>query len=352
MNAPADRAAATPIFIVGPMGSGTTLLRLMLDSHPDIAIARETGIARSMMAMKSIPFRPNGAELWHKRLGYSDHRRDERIRDFYAQMFERFAAKRGKRRWGDKTPFHLWHVHNLAHFWPHARFIGVVRHPGATMHSAVTRFEWEWEKAAFNWEAQTRELINVTQAMGDKASMCRYEDLVLDPEDVMRSMLEWLGEPWSDTVVRHHEVRRPGKKQVEGGTQRTDPIDPSRISKWAARMPKEGRKELVKVRPVAEFFGYSVDDPKQIAPWSDPGARFGGLMTGIDVAQRKSHWDIDWDAPIFRNFPDRPLTHVELERFIEEIRHDERSFFRQAWLSARGRYRLWRGHVAGPQPED
>jgi hypothetical protein len=325
-NAQAARAAAAPIFIVGPMGSGTTLMRLMLDSHPDIAIARETGIARSMMAMKSIPFRPNGAELWHHRLRYTDEQLDRRIRDFYAEMFERLAAKRGKSRWGDKTPFHLWHMQSLAHFWPHAQFVGVVRHPGATMNSTVTRFGWDWPKAARNWDHQTRELINVTQEMGNQASMCRYEDLVLEPEDVMRAMLAWLGEPWSDDVLRHHEVqgRRQARNRAEGGTNRTDPIDPARIGKWATSMPPEGRAEMQKLRPVAEFFGYSVDDPEHVAAWADPGAPYRNLMTGNEVGKRKEHWDFAWSEDIYRNFPDRPLTHVELQRFLEEVRDEAR----------------------------
>ena len=301
------------------MGSGTTLLRLMLDSHPHIAIARETGIARSLMAIKSIPFRPNGAEIWHHRLGYTDDELDRSIRDFYGEMFERFAAGRGKRRWGDKTPFHLWHMQTLAYFWPQAQFIGVVRHPAATMCSTVRRFEWEWTKAALNWRLQTLHLINVTQALGMQASMCRYEDLVLDPKDVMQSTLTWLGEPWSNRVLRHHEVNRPGKEKVEGGTKSTDPIDPSRISKWVRTMPAEGRAELESLRPLAEFFGYSLDTDK-VVPWSDPGAPYRNLMTGADVDKRKKHWDIDWDEDIPRNFPDRPLTSVELVRFIEEIK--------------------------------
>jgi len=312
------------------MGSGTTLMRLMLDSHPNIAIARETGIARSMMAMKSIPFRPNGAEIWHHRLRYTDEQLDRRIRDFYAEMFERLAAKRGKQRWGDKTPFHLWHMQSLAHFWPRAKFVGVVRHPGATMHSTVTRFNWDWQKAARNWDYQTRELINVTQAMGNQASMCRYEDLVLEPEAVMRATLEWLEEPWSDDVLHHHEVqaRRTARDRAEGGTNRTDPIDPARMTRWAESMPAAGRIEMEQLRPVAEFFGYSVDEPDKIAGWSDPGARYRHLMTGSDVGRRKEQWNVAWSDAVYRNFADRPLTHLELQQFVDEIRADTRASMR------------------------
>ncbi len=45
-----------PIFIIGAMGTGSTLLRLMLDSHDDIAIPQETGFMRAYNAHQYIPF--------------------------------------------------------------------------------------------------------------------------------------------------------------------------------------------------------------------------------------------------------------------------------------------------------
>jgi len=235
-------------------------------------------------------------------------------------------------------------MHTLAHFWPNARFIGVVRHPGATMNSTVRRFEWEWDKAAFNWRVQTLELINATQSMGNKASICRYEDLVLDPEDVMRSLLTWLDEPWSARVLRHHEVQRAGKKRVEGGTRRTDPIDPARMVRWMSEMPPEGRAAMEAVGPLAEFFGYPLGDAEHVSSWSEPGAPYRNVMTGTDVALRKTHWDIDWDEQIPRNFSDRALTNEELQQFVEEVRRENYAsladtLFVRAALSLRRRLR-------------
>ena len=53
-----------PIFIVGPMGSGTTLLRLIVDSHDDIAVAQETSIMRAYLAHRWIPFHRHGGD-WY-----------------------------------------------------------------------------------------------------------------------------------------------------------------------------------------------------------------------------------------------------------------------------------------------
>jgi hypothetical protein len=71
-----------PIFIVGPMGSGTTLLRLIVDSHDNVAIAQETSIMRAYLAHRWIPFHRHGGD-WYPRLGWSDDELDERMREFY-----------------------------------------------------------------------------------------------------------------------------------------------------------------------------------------------------------------------------------------------------------------------------
>jgi Sulfotransferase family len=125
-----------PIFIIGAMGSGSTLLRLILDSHDNIAIARETGFMRAYNAHQFIPFKWSGRN-WAKRLGWSRAELDAELGRFYDRIFMRNVERQGKQRWGDKTPYHTWHVDDMARVFPDAVFVGIVRHPGAW--SCVTR---------------------------------------------------------------------------------------------------------------------------------------------------------------------------------------------------------------------
>src|SRR5215218_686362 len=85
-----------PVFIVGAMGSGTTLLRLMLDSHENIAIPHETGFMRSYRAMEFIPFKWTGLN-WTKRLGWSKEERDRELAALYDRFFSRYAEQHGAR---------------------------------------------------------------------------------------------------------------------------------------------------------------------------------------------------------------------------------------------------------------
>ena len=63
-------ARTGPIFIIGAMGSGSTLLRLILDSHDNIAIPQETGFMRAYNAHQFVPFKWSGRN-WARRMGWS-----------------------------------------------------------------------------------------------------------------------------------------------------------------------------------------------------------------------------------------------------------------------------------------
>ena len=77
---------AGPVFVVGSMRSGSTMLRLILDSHPRIAVPPETGFMGALAATKRIPEWKFG-DGWYERLGWTEAEVDERLREFYDGMF-------------------------------------------------------------------------------------------------------------------------------------------------------------------------------------------------------------------------------------------------------------------------
>ena len=130
--------ASGPIFIVGSTGCGTSLLRCLLDRHERIAIPRPTGFMRAAGAQAFIPFWPYG-ERWHRRLGVEDAEFEARLGEFYGSLFRDHAERAGKARWGDATPWHVWHLDALARLFGDARFVGMVRHPGGNVESVRLR---------------------------------------------------------------------------------------------------------------------------------------------------------------------------------------------------------------------
>lgn len=292
-HSPDARGGHGPIFIVGPMGSGTTLMRLIVDSHDNIAIAQETSIMRAYLAHKWIPFHRHGGD-WYGRLGWSEDELDDRMREFYRGMFERFAKDQSKPRWGDKTPWHTWHLRELAHLFPDAVFIAMVRNPGAVTASVSERFRQSWGGAATHWVNTTTEQVQRAVELGDRLLMVRYEDLVTEPETTLREVFAWLDEPWSDRLLEHDKVHaeRGTAKKVEGATRSDKPIATDRIAAWADdRTPEQLAVLREKTGELAPFYGYDMDDPNALAPMvSENDGPRRKTLTGTEVAARKSEF--------------------------------------------------------------
>lgn len=294
-------ARTGPIFILGAMGSGTTLLRLMLDSHPHIAIPPETGFMRAYNAHRFVPFKATGGEF-AQRLGFTAEEFDARLAAFYDSLFGHYAREHGKRRWGEKTPLHVWHAASLQRLFPDCAFVCIVRHPGGSIASNFRRWREPVERYIWHWNRYTREILRVAATRPRRAVLLRYEDLVLEPEPVMRSVLDQLNEPWSDDVLAHHEVHaaRGGRTVVEGRTSVTDPVDAARISRWTNDF--SGTQRAVMARrtgPLARVLGYDADDPTVLGPLVEDGAP---VLTGSDVRTLiDGHPELDlltrWEVP-------------------------------------------------------
>jgi Sulfotransferase family len=278
-----------PIFIIGAMGSGSTLLRLILDSHDNVAIPQETGFMRAYNAHQFVPFKWSGRN-WAKRMGWTRKELDAELAAFYDRIFRRYAETHGKGRWGDKTPFHTWHVDDMARVFPDAAFIAIVRHPGGCVGSNMSRWGQSIRHATDHYRRYNLEIARVAVKYGDRFAVVRYEDLVLQPEPVLRELLDWLGEDWSPSVLEHHAVQgsRGGKRKVEGRSLVDDPIDVSRISKWTTRMNENQRAVLRRrLARLGALYGYDVDDPAGLTP-----LREGAMIAfGSDLAARVPDYD-------------------------------------------------------------
>ena len=260
-------------------------MRLVLDSHERIGILPETGFMRGYSALRFTPFKWSGRD-WTSRLGWSEEEFDALARDFYDRLFMRYAEQHGKRRWGEKTPLHTWHLDDMARLFPEAQFVGVVRHPFGSIASNMGRFSSRLARAAWQWAQASKELASQAARRPDRFVIVRYEDLVRRPEPVLRELLEWLGEPWSPAVLEHHAVqeRRGSKREVEGRSRADDPIDESRVGKWTAAMKDDHRRWLSeRLARLAAFYGYVLDDPDALARVA---ASESALFHGSDVAAR------------------------------------------------------------------
>lgn len=289
------RTMPRPIFIVGTMRSGSTLLRLVLDSHPNIAISEETGFMGAASATRVIPNWRYGAE-WYTRLGWTEEELDARLREFYAGMFERYATGQGKRRWGEKTPFHAWHIEAMARIFPDAVFLAIVRHPAAVIASLKKRFHYSVTEATSYWESTNTEIVRHGTRLGaGRFALCRYEDLVLEPETTLREVVAWLEEPWSDDVLHHNDVQtaKGAPRVVDGSTSTREPINTERVTCGTGLLTSSEQSVVqAGTSALARFLGYDSDDPRhrhEFAATTGDRSAPRRLLTGDMLEARRRH---------------------------------------------------------------
>lgn len=188
-----------PIFIVGCQRSGRTLLRVMLDSHPDISCGPKTRFLVDVVDAVIGSKLPDHLE----RFGFPESYWWERIAEMFDRIHSDYAAKRGKSRWADKTGYYARHIDVLDKLFPDCQVIHVVRDPRDVVASHRQKFGYLAAiKALRKWPVYVRSARAAGNRLGPaRYTEVRYEQLVTDTEATLRKLIAFLGEPWDDDVL-------------------------------------------------------------------------------------------------------------------------------------------------------
>lgn len=179
-------------------------------------------------------------------------------------VFRVYARARGKGRWGDKTPGLLPYAVELADMLPDAKFIHVVR-DGRDVAAASRDAPFGPKtllEAALHWQrqiscAQTlRETLN-----GDHYLEVRYEELVSDPEAVLRAVCHFCGVSFEPTMLSYVEPETGDEGDYAGqghhGSLRK-PLDPA-LRDWRRDLSEDEIAAIeYLITPGLRAFGYEV----------------------------------------------------------------------------------------------
>jgi len=193
------RPAQSPIFVVGCQRSGTTLLRLMLDSHPRISCGPETGLLSDLAGLHS----RNAGYL--RNYGLPDEYWDAKFAQFFDSFKTEYALSNGKARWADKTPKYALSLDYILRLFPTCQIIHMVRDGRDVVASHRDKWGyWSAIKATVKWPRYIDAARSAGAQLGTERYIeVRYEDLVREPESSMRTLLEFLHEPWDAAVLEH-----------------------------------------------------------------------------------------------------------------------------------------------------
>ncbi|HEY7661150.1 MAG TPA: sulfotransferase [Actinomycetota bacterium] len=229
MSAASSAPASSFPFVVARGRSGTTLLRAMLDAHPELSIPGESHFVPHFVVQRSRYERPDGFDTrrfgrellgrwgWTiRRWSLSDEEILREIQDpppsevteVVRRLYAAHARAEGKARYGDKTPSYILHIDLLASAFPEARFIHLIR-DGRDVARSYLDADFGSQtlgQAAITWDRYVRAGRAAGARLGPERYVeVRYEDLVRDPERVLGELMPFIGLEFDERMLRYHE---------------------------------------------------------------------------------------------------------------------------------------------------
>jgi len=202
-----------PVFVLCMGRSGSTLLRFLLDAHPELACPPETSMPALCGQLSVVWSLIEGAPLAAERDAAPPRVPDAAvagIRRMLDEMTGSYLARRGKQLFCDKSLGSARFTGLLTQIYPGARFLCLYRHPMDMIQSGLDACPWGLGGYGFDpyivgspgnavlalaryWLDNATLIHEVEEQHPDRCHRVRYEDLVADPEEVMREVYEFIG---------------------------------------------------------------------------------------------------------------------------------------------------------------
>jgi hypothetical protein len=202
--------------------SGSTLLRFLLDAHPELACPPETSLPALCGQLSVVWSLIEGAPLAAERDAAPPRVPDAAvagIRRMLDEMTGSYLARRGKRLFCDKSLGSARNADLLTQIYPGARFLCLYRHPMDVIRSGIDACPWGLNGYGFDqyivgspgnavlalaryWLDNAMLIHEVEQTQPERCHRIRYEDLVEDPEDVMQKAYAFIGVQSSPGVAQ------------------------------------------------------------------------------------------------------------------------------------------------------
>ena len=269
---PGDRLLTAPAFVMCSVRSGSTLLRVLLDSHSQIHSPQELHL-RDL----SVKVRTDYAAKALSEIGLDDRQMRFLLWD---RLLQRELASAGKSVLVNKTPNDVFIADLIAECWPDAKFIYLLRHPGSIARSRQETRPQDTPERNARMVLRYGNAIEEARIARPDGLTIRYEDLTADPKGSTQRALRVPRRPVGGGDARVRPLR-PRQAQARAGRledEDQDRLDPARrpaaparrdppvaaraLRRLGLRAGAGGAAGLVKVSVVVPVFnpGHDIDD--------------------------------------------------------------------------------------------
>ena len=218
-----------PVIVLAGARSGSTLLRRILDAHPDLACPPETNIAK-ICAQLMLPWSaidPASKEGELSRLAQSS------IRAVATSLFTDYLLRRGKVRWCEKSIGTAQVAAKFLELYPKAKFICLYRHCMDVVDSGLEASPWGLMGYGFEqfagwgggnnvaalvayWIDLNGRALEFEEKHPDKCHRVYYEELVADPEKVVADLFSFIGVPQAPGITERCLAGQDGVADIRG----------------------------------------------------------------------------------------------------------------------------------------
>jgi hypothetical protein len=217
--------SSPPVFVLGVRRSGTTLLRVMLDRHSQLAVPDESYFIPQLADRHRGPIdvdtfiddlrrlrtlREWGVDVETVR---PKLRPDQSPGEAIGAVYEAYAETRGKERWGDKTPMYMQRLPLLERLFPTALYVHLIRDGRdcassfAQMPEGIVTRSWAHPRDAVGFACQWRSEIAAARRLGRRVGHryleLRYEQLVAEPESSLRTVCDHVGLTFEPSMLEY-----------------------------------------------------------------------------------------------------------------------------------------------------
>ena len=256
---------ADPVFIVGMPRSGTTLVASILNASAELAITPETdyfpnhwrACERRGCTLDRSRYRAYVRRVLESsefsRLDLSEGDNEELFGQITARppshgtlldlVLGRYARRRGKGRWGEKTPAHALFVAEILALFPDAKIVHVVRDPRDVLLS-LQKVPWGERGNIVQHVHKWRQCLEIPERAGVRTGnyvRVLYEELLETPEEVVGRLCRGVGITHTPSLLDFHSrTDAPFDGETEPWKRRAQqPLDPSNTRKWVRGMSTE-----------------------------------------------------------------------------------------------------------------
>ncbi|MDP2097891.1 MAG: sulfotransferase [Methylobacter sp.] len=216
-NDPHAERVKQPVFILSCVRSGSTMLRCIVDTHPNLCSPGHLSLG---------PLCANLYATTYYSLGKLPDMETEEQRDQLAinetrrvveDILGRYTRGKGKKNWCEKSTINIDYLKILTKVFPQANYICLYRNCLDVAYSSIkfSPLGYMDELASYvqkhptnlvaamidNWLDKTGKLMAFEQTHAKQCIRVNYESLVRQPEQVLAKLFDFLDEPWDEGLI-------------------------------------------------------------------------------------------------------------------------------------------------------